>query len=142
MAFSSEYPGRRKAAVGKRNKYGNRKVKKDGESFDSRKEYRRWMELILCVKAKEISHLRRQVKYVLIPTQRESSNEIYQKGPKKGCFKPGKIIEREVAYIADFVYEDENGRTVVEDCKGVRTKEYIIKRKMMLYEYGIRIKET
>ena len=44
-------------------------------------------------------------------------------------------------YVADFVYED-NGDTVVEDTKGMRTKEYVIKRKLMLYRYGIRIKET
>ncbi len=141
MAWSN-YPGRHMAAGGQGKKYGNRKVFADGEEFDSRREYRRWKELILLVKAKEISHLRRQVKYVLIPTQREYSKEIYQKGRKKGCFKPGKIIEREVAYIADFVYEDKEGRTVVEDCKGMRTKEYIIKRKLMLHKYGIRIKET
>lgn len=52
------------------------------------------------------------------------------------------LLERSVKYIADFVYTDKaTGQTVVEDTKGVRTKEYIIKRKLMLYLHGIRIKE-
>lgn len=51
------------------------------------------------------------------------------------------MIERECSYKADFMYE-ENGKSVVEDVKGFRTKEYIIKRKLMLYQYGIRISEV
>lgn len=38
------------------------------------------------------------------------------------------LLERGVYYIADFVYY-RDGEYVVEDTKGVRTKEYIIKRK-------------
>ena len=125
------------AAGGTGKKYGNRKIEADGEVFDSKKEYRRWKELILLLKAGEISKLQRQVKYVLIPAQREPDI----RGPRGGI-RPGKLIEREVSYIADFVYTDNAGHTVVEDCKGMRTKEYIIKRKLMLHEYGIRIKET
>lgn len=136
MAWN-HYPGRRMAAGGTGKKYGNRKIEADGEIFDSKKEYRRWKELILLLKAGEISKLQRQVKYVLIPAQREPDI----RGPRGGI-RPGKLIEREVAYIADFVYTDNAGQTVVEDCKGMRTKEYIIKRKLMLHEYGIRIKET
>lgn len=135
MAWKN-YP-RRQSAVGISKKYGNKKIFADGEVFDSKKEYRRWNELIMLVKAKEITGLRRQVKYVLIPAQREPDLT----GPRGGI-RRGKLIEREVAYIADFVYTDRDGSTVVEDCKGVRTKEYIIKRKLMLKEYGIRIKET
>ena len=136
MAWNN-YPGRRVAAGGTGQKYGNKKIYEDGEVFDSKKEYRRWKELILLVKAGEISHLKRQVKYVLIPSQREPDI----RGPRGGI-RPGKLIEREVSYIADFVYTDKAGQIVVEDCKGLRTKEYIIKRKLMLHEYGIRIKET
>ena len=122
-------------------KYHSQKAVADGEVFDSRKECRRWQELKLLEKAGEISGLRRQVKYVLIPEQRKFTTEIYKQGPRKGCFKKGKILEREVAYIADFVYL-EDGMMVVEDCKGMRTKDYIIKRKLMLYKFGVRIKET
>jgi hypothetical protein len=136
MAWNN-YPGRRVAAGGTGKKYGNKKIYEDGEVFDSKKEYRRWKELILLVKAGEISKLQRQVKYTLIPSQREPDI----RGPRGGI-RPGKLIEREVSYIADFVYTDKAGQTVVEDCKGLRTKEYIIKRKLMLHEYGIRIKET
>jgi len=114
----------------------------DGRVFDSRKEAKRYQELKLLEAAGEISDLQMQVKFVLIPTQREfNAREIYKKGAKKGSFKPGRIIEREVAYIADFVYYLPDNTRIVEDTKGVRTKEYIIKRKLMLYRYGIRIKE-
>lgn len=136
MAWNN-YPGRRVAAGGTGKKYGNKKIYEDGEVFDSKKEYRRWKELILLVKAGEISKLQRQVKYTLIPSQREPDI----RGPRGGI-RHGKLIEREVSYIADFVYTDKAGQIVVEDCKGLRTKEYIIKRKLMLHEYGIRIKET
>lgn len=135
MAWKN-YP-RRQSAVGISKKYGNKKIFADGEVFDSKKEYRRWNELIMLVKAGEITGLRRQVKFVLIPAQREPDLT----GPRGGI-RRGKLIEREVAYIADFVYTDRDGNTIVEDCKGMRTKEYIIKRKLMLKEYGIRIKET
>jgi hypothetical protein len=91
-------------------------------------------------KAGAISNLRQQVKYVLIPTQREFTGGWYSKGEKKGQPKPGKIIELECCYIADFSYTD-NGAVVVEDTKGIRTKDYIIKRKLMLYVHGIRIRE-
>ena len=122
----------------KGNKYGNRKIQFDGQTFDSKKEMRHYTELLLLEKAGKIKDLQRQVKFQLIPAQREP--DII--GPKGG-HKPGKLIEREVAYIADFVYVDtRTGERVVVDTKGVRTKEYVIKRKMMLYFHGIRIKEV
>ena len=122
------------------NKYGSKKIEVDGIVFDSKKEAKRFQELSLLEKAGAISNLQRQVKYVLIPAQREWTNEIYTKGRKKGCFKQGKLIEKECAYMADFVYQ-ENGKIIVEDTKGFRTKDYIIKRKLMLHVHGIRIKE-
>lgn len=121
-----------------RSKYGSRKVTVDGITFDSRKEAARYQELKLLERAGEIRDLKRQVKYVLIPAQRAFTNEI----DKKGNFKKGKLLERECAYIADFVYIDmKTGRITVEDTKGFKTKDYIIKRKLMLHAYGIRIKE-
>lgn len=141
MAWKN-YPGYRKVVGGSGKKYGNRKVSDDGEIFDSRKEYRRWKELQILQRAGEITNLRRQVKFVLIPAQREDSIAVYSRGMHKGSPKPGRLIEREAAYIADFVYCDRDGNTVVEDCKGMRTKEYVLKRKLMLHNYGIRIKET
>jgi hypothetical protein len=122
-------------------KYGNQKVTFNGKTFDSKKEARRFKELSLLEKAGAIQDLKTQVKYVLIPTQREQSTEVYKKGAKKGQLKPGKIIEKECAYIADFCYF-QNGVKVVEDTKGFKTKDYIIKRKLMLYMHGIEIKEV
>ena len=118
-------------------KYHSRKATVDGETFDSIKEARRFAELKMLEKAGEISGLERQVKFVLIPAQREPDDV----GPRGGVIR-GKLIERECAYIADFVYRDAEGRQIVEDTKGVRTPEYIIKRKLMLYLHGIRIKEV
>lgn len=103
------------------NKFGAKKVvAPDGHVFDSKKEYRRWCELKLLERAGKITDLKRQVKYELIPKQDG---------------------ERACDYIADFVYQ-QDGHQVVEDCKGFRTDAYTIKRKLMLYFYGIRIKET
>lgn len=118
-------------------KYHSRKITREGMTFDSVKEYRRFCELFLLERAGTIRNLKRQVKYVLIPAQRAFTNEI----DKKGNFKKGKLLERECAYIADFVYE-QDGKIVVEDVKGVRTKDYILKRKMMLFFHGIRIVEV
>ena len=118
------------------NKYHNHKVRKSGLTFDSKKEHKRYNELLLLQQAGEIANLRRQVKFVLIPTQREP-NII----GSRGGVKKGKLLERECSYIADFVY-GENGKMVVEDSKGLRTKDYIIKRKLMLYVHNIRIREV
>lgn len=124
------------AVVQKESKYHSRKVTVAGRQFDSRKEGRRYAELLTLQKAGIISGLRCQVKFVLIPAQREDDRT----GKKGGTIR-GKLIERECAYYADFVYQ-EDGKTVVEDVKGLRTPEYVLKRKMMLYFYQIRIKEV
>ena len=125
------------------NKYGNRKVIVDGITFDSRREARRYQELKMLERCGAISDLQRQVEYELIPTQREKSTRVYTKGRKKGQPIEGKIIEKAVTYIADFVYKDNlTGKVVVEDAKGMRTRDYILKRKMCLYLLGIRIQEV
>ena len=81
----------------------------------------------LLEKAGVISGLQRQVRYELLPSQKVD----------------GKVVERPVHYIADFVYQ-ENGQTVVEDIKSPATKTpvYVVKRKLMLQKHGIRIRET
>lgn len=106
------------------NKYGSKKTEVDGVTFDSKKEAKRYQELRILEKAGEITDLRRQVKFVLIPSQRLD----------------GRVAERAVEYKADFVYT-QDGQTIVEDTKGFRTKDYIIKRKLMLWVHGIKIKE-
>lgn len=124
------------------NKYRNRKITSpDGQVFDSGREYARYNNLKMLQNAGIITDLKRQVKFVLIPTQRAYTTEVYKKGKHKGELKLGKVIEKECAYYADFTYK-KNGILVVEDTKGVKTKDYILKRKMMLYFYGIRIREV
>lgn len=102
-------------------KYNNTKIRVDGRLFDSKAEAARWQELQLLERAGEIKELERQVEYELIPKQ-------------KG--------ERAVKYIADFRYVDQDGKTVVEDTKGVKTPVYILKRKLMLRVHGIRVREV
>jgi hypothetical protein len=125
-------------------KYGNYKTRtSDGIVHDSQAEAMRWAQLCLMNRAGSIKDLRRQVDYELLPAQRERSTEVYRAGPRKGQPKPGKVIEKRVVYRADFVYTDTTtGETVVEDVKGMKTKDYIIKRKLMLYFHGIRIVEV
>lgn len=116
-------------------KYRAKKIEYNGMTFDSKKELRRYNELKVLERVGKISHLQRQVKFVLIPTQR-TEDKI---GARGGVIK-GKLLEKECSYYADFVYE-ENGETVVEDVKGMRTTEYVIKRKLMLYVHNIKINE-
>lgn len=102
-------------------KYHNRKLKApDGQVFDSVKEYHRWGCLRLLERAGRIYDLRRQVKYELIPKQEG----------ERACY-----------YVADFTYY-EDGKLVVEDVKGYRTEVYKIKKKLMLWVHGIKIKEV
>ena len=118
------------------NKYRSKKITRDGMTFDSLKEYRRFCELCLLERAGQIADLHRQRTYLLIPCQYEPDTI-----GKRGGIKRGKLLEREVSYIADFVYT-QDGKQIVEDTKGFKTKDYIIKRKLMLYIHGIRIKEV
>ena len=122
--------------TGSGKKYGNAKAEIDGEIFDSRKEARRYLWLKYQLDNGKISDLQRQVHFELIPAQREPDTV----GPRGGVRK-GKTIELACEYVADFVYKDKDGLMVVEDTKGMRTKDYVIKRKLMLYVHGIRIKE-
>lgn len=118
-------------------KYHNHKLTFGDKTFDSMKEYNRYLELLDLEQKGKIKELRRQVKYVLVPAQREPDST-----GKRGGVKKGKLIEREIAYYADFVYRlTDTDTLIVEDTKGVRTTEYIIKRKLMLFIHGIRIKE-
>lgn len=109
----------------KRNKYGAVKTTTyDGITHDSKKEANRWLELNLLQRAGEISDLKRQVKYELIP-------------------KVGKF--RATYYVADFVYRNKDGFEVVEDTKSEATANnqvFRIKEKLMLWRHGIEIKKT
>ena len=115
-----------------KNKFNAKKRKKNGELFDSSAEMRRWVQLQKMEKEGEITDLRRQVKFVLIPKQQAETHD-------------GIVNERECSYIADFVYV-KDGHTVVEDVKGntkgIAYQYYVVKRKLMLERYGIAIKEV
>lgn len=123
-----------------KNKYGNRKVFADGMEFDSVREYRRYVELKLLQAAGAISGLHCQVPYELIPAQYVTERRYSKTG--KRLKDKQKLVERAVEYIADFVYTDTDGCEIVEDAKGKRTKDYIIKRKLMRYIHGITIQEV
>ena len=98
----------------KRHKFGAKPTIHDGIRFDSKREAHRYAELVLLERAGRISNLRRQVRYKLVI---------------------------ETTYVADFVY-DENGKEIVEDVKGHRTREYLQKRREMKKQHGIDIRET
>ena len=102
-------------------KYKNRKT----ACYDSTKEKRRADVLKLLQLQGIISDLHEQVRFELIPAQYEN----------------GKCVERECFYVADFVYT-EKGNRIVEDVKGFKTPDYIIKRKLMLEKHGIKVKEV
>lgn len=112
----------------KNNKYRNTKISNVYGQFDSIKEWKRYIYLLDLQKKGIITELRRQVPFVLIPSQKEGK----------------KVIERACTYIADFVYK-KGSETIVEDTKSAITKAnvtYIIKRKMMLFFHKIKIKEV
>lgn len=99
--------------------------------FDSKREARRYMDLWLMQRSGEITNLRTQVKYPLLPKQVRSDG----------------TQERAIDYVADFVYE-KDGETVVEDSKGFRNtasaayRVFVMKRKMMLYFHGVTVREV
>ena len=121
--------------------YNVKKRSSDGILHDSTKEASRWEKLRLLQKAGKIIDLQRQVRYELIPAQYETYERYSKKGQR---LKDGvKLIERKCEYVADFVYTDAvTGERIVEDTKGVKTKDYIIKRKLMYAVHGIKIKEV
>lgn len=120
-------------STGRKNKYG---AKRTG-SHASKKEHYRAQELQMMQCAGLISNLREQVPFELIPAQYGACGTDLKGKPVRVC------VERSCKYVADFVYTlNDSGATVVEDTKGVRTKEYIIKRKLMLWVHGIRIREV
>lgn len=123
-----------------KSKYGNKKIEYFGEVFDSKKELNRYLELKLLERGGAISDLKRQVAFELIPNQYKTVEKVLKNGKIK---QEQKLVERKCEYIADFVYKNDKGETVVEDTKSeaTKTKEYVIKRKLMLYKYGIEIQE-
>ena len=105
------------------NKYRNKKVKIDNYVFDSIAESKRYKELALLEKAKIIENLQLQPRFLL-----------------QDAFKKNGKTFRKIEYVADFMYE-EKGQVIVEDVKGMETRDFKIKRKLFEYKYqGLTLK--
>lgn len=114
----------------KPNKYKNILCTVGDEKYRSQKERDRHQELKLLEKAGHIHALIREVPYELAPA-------VNVQGRKRPPLR----------YVADFVYMHRNNtgigwHKVVEDCKGVRTEGYRIKRHLLKAVHGIEILET
>lgn len=129
-----------------KNKFNNRKIVFQGETYDSQLELSRFIFLSNREKEGEITNLRRQVEYLLIPAQ--YGTEIKHLKTKDKEVRV--LLERSCSYVADFVYE-RNGKTIVEDCKGedkpyrgrtfsTQTADFKIKKKLMLWVHQIQVK--
>lgn len=99
-------------------KYSAKRTEVDGITFDSKAEAARYQNLRLLERAGLISHLELQVRY-----------DFAINGVKLGY------------YLCDFRYV-QDGETVVEDVKGMKTPVYRLKAKLMKALYGITVKET
>ena len=108
-------------------KYRAKKTTVDGMCFDSQKEAERYRQLKFLEEQGAIKDLQRQVKFVLVPRQKDR--------------RTGKTVERECSYYADFVYFL-RGERIVEDVKGVKTGVYKLKKKLMRWVHGIEITEV
>lgn len=114
-----------KVLAQKPSKYHNRKTVRHGITFDSVHEANRYDELRLLLKAGKIHDLKLQQRYKLVEPQKAPTGEAV----------------RAVTYIADFCYT-RDGKTIVEDAKGLKTEVYKIKKKLMLERYGIWVEEV
>ena len=119
-------------------KYHNQKVTFDGFEFDSKKEMYRYIRLKSMQEEGLISDLRMQVPYEIIPAVYEEE-KVQLKTKVKTVTK---CVQRAAYYLADFVYKDKDGNEIVLDTKGFRTKEYLLKKKMMRAFLGITITEV
>ncbi|MCD8207523.1 MAG: DUF1064 domain-containing protein [Bacteroidales bacterium] len=116
------------------NKYHNKKAEYGGRVFDSKIERARYIFLLSEQQKGEISDLQCQVKFNLFPTW-------YKKGKNSKGKIVDRVYKRETNYIADFVYM-KDGVQVVEDVKGMETKEFKLKESMMHWLKGIDIKKV
>lgn len=123
------------------NKFRNKKVTVDGILFDSGKESGVYLDLKSMKEKGEIKDFELQKTYELIPAQYEIEKCLNKKGKE---IEKKKVIERACTYTADFVVAYPDGEISVVDCKGTRglDQKYPIKRKLMLWRHGIRIKEV
>ena len=112
------------AMAARASKYHAKKTVIDGIEFDSAKEGKRYTKLRDMERAGKIHGLRLQVPFELVPS-----------------FECDGVKYRGMKYVADFVYY-RDGKVVVEDCKGFKTAEYKMKKKLMAYINRINIEES
>lgn len=105
-------------------KYHNQPDSRGSLRFDSKKEARRYDELMLMMASGKIKDLRLQQDFTLVEAYTRPSGERV----------------RAMRYRADFTYTRE-GERIVEDVKGIKTKDYQMKKKLMMDKYGISITE-
>ena len=113
-----------------RNKFNASKIKLDGMTFDSNKEFKRYIELKAMQQRAEIFNLQHHTKFELAPKTK-------LEGEKRT--KPA------LRYYADFTYFTADGAFVVEDVKSVVTRKlpsYRNKKPLMKTVHGIDIREV
>lgn len=126
-----------------RRKFGNKITYIGKLKFDSKREAEWYLIYKDMERRGEISNLRLQVPYELVPGVYQEVEVVKHLKTKDKIVKKKVTIDNPVRYIADFVYLDnKSGKEVVIDVKGRRTKEYIIKRKLMRYLKGIEVIEV
>lgn len=129
-------------------------AEKTEDGYASKKEAKRAAELRLMEQAGQIKNLQEQKRYVLVPAVYETESgklvKDWAEKPKKELerqYGKLKILERSLVYVSDFIYE-QDGETIVEDVKGYKKSNaavyriFVAKRKLMLHEYGIRVREV
>lgn len=146
--------GGAKAAPAVRENKNKVHAEKTEDGYASKKEAKRAAELRLMEQAGQIKNLQEQKRFVLVPAIYETESgklvKDWVEKPKKELerqYGKLKIMERSLVYVSDFVYE-QDGETVVEDVKGYKKSNaavyriFVAKRKLMLHEYGIRVREV
>lgn len=108
-----------------RSKYGAVKTQVNGITFDSKREAARYVELLALLQAGDISDLRLQPSFEIVPA-------LVLDGKK----------QRPLVYRADFYYQDHLGNDIYEDVKGHRTREYVLKRRLVKHVYGVEVREV
>ena len=130
----------RKKDGAKKSKYNNKKIVNEFGTWDSKKEFQRWLVLKEEEAQGVITDLQRQVKFELIPAVREKYIK-HLKTKDKECER---TLQLPITYTCDFQYT-KNGETIVEDVKAspkMLPKDFIIKEKMMFALKGIKIKRV
>ena len=101
----------------KANKYGAQKTTVCGHTFDSKREAEVYLELFAQKQAGEIVRIRFQPSYTLLAGFRDNTG-------KK---------QRAITYTADFFVTYADGRNEVIEVKGVRTRDYLLRKKLFLH---------